>query len=171
MMRHRKSEVKYAVVHGDPTIVEIVIALSGLLFGVFINYPFGPGSLSSIYNQLMIIAPAWVWSLIFVLASFFLTISPSVKFFHHIGILTTFFLWLFLFFVSLFNIVINQSTTLAPPAYFSLILFCGWAYLRRTGGLGESILYHRVYRDSATLDYVGHRINRSSRNEAETNRT
>lgn len=169
MMKHRKSEVRFAVVHGDPTIVEIVIALSGMLFGIFINYPFAPGSMSSIYHQLTLIAPAWVWSLAFVLASFFLTISPSVKFFHHFGILTTFFLWLFLFCVSILNIIANQSSTLAPPAYLSIILFCAWVYLRRTGGLGESILYHRVYFSSAALAYSGGSINGLGVDETQAN--
>lgn len=155
MMRHRKTEVRFAFVNGDPTIVEMAIALSGLLFGVFINYPFAPGSLSSIFHQLILIAPAWLWSLLFVLASFFLTVSPSVKPFHNIGVLTTFFLWVFLFCVSVMNIAVYNSTTLAPPAYLCIILLCGWVYLRRTGGLGESVLYHRVYHHSATLAYSG----------------
>lgn len=171
MMRHRKSEVKYAVVHGDPTIVEMVISLSGILFGLFINYPFQPDGLLSIYHQLISIAPAWVWSLVFILSSFFLTVSPSVKFFHNIGILTTFFLWLFLFCVSMFNILFSHSSTLAPPAYFSLILSCAWVYLRRTGGLGESILYYRVYRDSIAITYPGRDIGGTRVDETETNRT
>lgn len=170
MMKHRKSEVWFAIVHGDPTIVEIVVALTGILFGLFINYPFPPGNLSSIYYQLLLIAPAWIWSLAFVMASFFLTISPSVKFFHNVGILTTFFLWLFLFCVSILNIIASQSSTLAPPAYFSLLIFCAWVYLRRTGGLGESILYHRIYSSSIAVTHPGRAINGIGIDETQTHR-
>lgn len=168
MMRHRKNEVKFAFVHGDPTIVEMAIALSGLLFGVFINYPFAPGNLSSIFHQLILIAPAWIWSLIFVLASFLLTISPSVKPFHNIGVLTTFFLWVFLFCVSILNIAVNKSSTLAPPAYLCIILLCAWVYLRRTGGLGESVLYYRLRHHSPTLAYSSGSIDGAAFRETAT---
>lgn len=170
MMRHRKSEVRFAIIHGDPTIVEIVIALSGLLFGVFINYPFKDENIVSIYHQLMLIAPAWIWSLVFVLSSFLLTISPSIKVFHNIGVLTTFSLWLFLFCVSVLNIAVQDSITLAPPAYLSIILFCGWAYLRRTGGLGESILYYRIHSDSISLPHSRRTIDDIDPHETQTGR-
>lgn len=167
MLNNRLKEVRDALMYGDPTIVEIIVSVSGILVGIFINYPFSDTNTRAISHQMLSIAPGWVWSLVLVMSSFLITVSPRIRSYHNAGVLVSFSVWMFLFLMSMFNLILNNSSSLAPPAYFSLVLFCSWVYLRRTGGIGGTFNTGDDS-DIILLSHSRHRINLSRHQKEES---
>lgn len=143
-IRDRKQEVVYAFANADPTVVEVISGCVSLLFGVWIALPFSKPPESSVLSKVSFLAPEIVWVLFFILTSLILIFSPRTRSYYNVGVLFSCALWFFFFLVA----CMNGVNSLAPAAYLSNTLFCVWIYLRRIGGLGDSLYFDRSPSDS-----------------------
>lgn len=150
-MANRITEIRKALLESNPSVVEVIVATTGVLFSLWTLLPFHNDNPHAVIFHLTKIAPLFVWSIVFILPSILIFFSTSFDTYRITGMLLSVLLWGFLFFTSIINTLSSKTLSLATPAFFSIVLFCSWSYLRRMGVLRGAGDPHTVVARSGSI--------------------